>query len=155
MNTLTKNIGKFLKIGTLWSTVGFILMVILQIFARFFLESAPSWTEEASRLFFMYAISFGAGLALKSKYYVHLDMFYNSFPKKVRKALTIIIPIATFLLFAIIAIYAVQLIILGFPEKSPSMGFRMAFAFLSILIMALGVLFYTWKEFIKVTKKLK
>ena len=139
-----KTVGRFLKIGTLLSTTGLIVTVSLQIFARFFLPYAPSWTEEASRLFFIYAISFAAGLALKTHYYVHLDMFYNSFPSKVKKAVDLMVPVITFLLFAIMIVFTVELIVLGLPEKSPSLGFPMAFAFFSMFIMSASICFYAW-----------
>lgn len=150
-----KAVGRFLKIGTLLSTTGLILTVSLQIFARFFLANAPSWTEEASRLFFIYAISFAAGLALKTNYYVHLDMFYNSFPSKVRKAIDFMVPVITFLLFAVMIIYTVQLIILGLPEKSPSLGFPMAFAFFSMFILSASICFYAWGHIIRQLKNRK
>ena len=139
-------IGRFLKIGTLLCTLGFLCAVLLQIFARFFLENAPSWTEEASRLFFIYAISFAAGLALRSNYFVALDTFYNKFKTKFKRLLNLLIPICTFLLFMIILIYAIPLILLGMDEKSPSMEFPMAVAFFSIAIMAIGVCYYASKD---------
>ncbi len=77
---LRKLIGRVLKLGTLISTWGLITTVLLQIFFRFSPLQTPSWTEEASRLFFIYAMSFAAGLAMKTSYYVHLDMFFNRLP---------------------------------------------------------------------------
>ncbi len=149
---LYKTVGRFLKIGTLLSTTGLIATVSLQIFARFFLANAPSWTEEASRIFFIYAVSFAAGLALKTNYYVHLDMFYNSFPPKMKRILNLIIPMVTFLLFALMDIYAVQLVMIGLPERSPSLGVPMAFAFFSMFIMATAICFYAWE---KIKRELK
>ncbi len=58
--------GKILKIGTLLSTWSLIAMVLFQIICRFSWFETPSWTEEASRILFIYAISFASGLALKS-----------------------------------------------------------------------------------------
>ncbi len=39
---MEKNIARFLKYGTLLSTYGLIATVLLQIFARFFLQNAPA-----------------------------------------------------------------------------------------------------------------
>jgi len=143
---LHRTIGKILKIGTLLGTIGFLCAVLLQIFARFFLESAPSWTEEASRLFFIYAIAFAAGLALRSNYFVALDTFYNKFNPNFKKLLNLLTPICTFLLFILILIFAIPLILLGMDEKSPSMEFPMAVAFCSIAIMAFAICYYSYKD---------
>ncbi len=148
----SKTIGRVLKIGTLWCTLGLIGTVLLQIYARFFMDSAPSWTEEASRLFFIYAVSFASGLAVKTRYYVHLDTFYNSFGTRLKKKLTLIIPIINFILFGILTAYSIESVMLGISEKSPSLGFSMAFAFCSITVMGLSVCFYTYKEILRAIK---
>ena len=141
---LHKTIGRILKYGALLSTWGLILTVLLQIFCRFTPIATPSWTEEASRIFFIYAMSFAAGLAMKNDYYVHLDMFYNRFSPRFQRFLVKAIPVISFFLFGVMAIYAIQFIVLGVPEKSPSMGFNMGIAFFSMFIMSVSICYYLW-----------
>ena len=147
-----KILSKLLSIGTLLSAIGFIGATSVQIFARFFLANAPSWTEEASRLFFIYAMSFAAGLALRDKYYVELDIFYRKFPKKIRKLTDIFVQLSSIFLFAIMAIFSVQYIHLGSIETSPSMKIPMSFAFFSLLLMSLTLLIYGIVELAKRNK---
>ena len=135
-------IGRLLKYGTLLSTYGLVLTVLLQIFARFFLNQAPAWTEEASRLFFIYGLSFAAGLALKNQYYVHWDLMYNKLPARGKRFLDIGIPLLIFLLFGTMAAFSIPLMIQGFAETSPSMRMNMAFAFFSMFLMSAGICFY-------------
>lgn len=153
--TVYKAIGKFLKIGTLISTLGLIASVLLQIFARFFLENTPSWTEEASRLFFIYAVSFASGIALKNNSYVGLDLFYNLFNEKIRKLLDVLIPLFTCVLFGIVMIYTFEFIKNGFAEKSPSMEIPMGLAFFSIFIMSITICLYACEKIFKALKKFK
>ena len=143
---LHKTIGRILKVGVLLSTWGLIATVLLQIFCRFTPLDTPSWTEEASRLFFIYAMSFGAGLAMKNEYYVHLDMFYSRFPVKMQRWLVRVIPVVVLVLFVVMAVYSVQFMLLGIPEKSPSMGFNMGVAFFSMFIMSASISYYLWKK---------
>ena len=147
-----KIISRILKYGTLISTYGLIGSVLLQIFARFFLENTPSWTEEASRLFFIYATSFAAGLALKNNYYVALDVFYNKLSARFKQVLNIAIPILVFVLFALMAIFSIQFILLGHLEYSPSMKIRMSFVFFSIFIMGASISYYAFGEILKALK---
>ncbi len=149
---LNKTVGRILKIGTLLSTWGLILTVLLQIVCRFTPFNTPPWTEEASRIFFIYAMSFAAGLAMKNEFYVHLDMFYNRFPERIKKVLNLAIPIITLALFVVMAIYSIKFIPLGIPEKSPSMGFNMGIAFFSIFIMSASISYYLWKKIQKIFK---
>lgn len=139
-------IEKILKAGTLLSTLGFIGSTLIQIYARFFMSSAPSWTEEASRFFFVYAMSFAAGLALKDNYYVYLDVLYAKMKPSYQKVVDAVVPIATIVLFLVLGIYAVQYVVLGLPEKSPSLGFPMALAFISMVVMSLSIVVYAVYE---------
>jgi len=151
---MRKAIGKILKIGTLLSTWGLIAMVLLQIVCRFTWFETPSWTEEASRMLFIYAISFASGLALKSSnYYVALDAFYNRFNPKFKILLDKAIPMVTFLLFAIFTFYSIRFISLGMIEKSPSMGFNMGVAFCSMFIIGATLCYYAWLKIIQVFKR--
>ncbi len=150
---MRKGIGKILKIGTLVSTWGLIGMVLLQIICRFSWFDTPSWTEEASRILFIYAIAFASGLALKTNYYVHLDMFYNSFPSGVRLFLDKSIPVVIFLLFASFSFYSIKFILLGVAEKSPSMGFNMGVSFCSMFIIGISICYYAWHQIVRVFKK--
>ncbi len=147
-----KAISRLLKYGTLISTYALIGSVLLQIFARFFLANTPPWTEEASRLFFIYATAFGAGLAFKSQYYVHLDVFYNKLSPKVQSGLDILIPLLVLSLFVLISIQAIQFVRLGYFEFSPSMKMRMSVAFLSMFIMGASMSYYAARDLRKALK---
>lgn len=150
---MKKIIPKILKFGTLFSTLGFVACVFIQIYTRFFLESTPSWTEEASRLFFIYAMSFSAGLALKENYYVQLDFFYDKLNDKQKKIINILSSFSIFILFIIIAIFDLQYVGLGLVEKSPSMGISMSIAFVSIFIMSISICVYALFDLIKSLKQ--
>ena len=150
---LNKSIGRLLKMGTLLSTYGLLFTVLLQIICRFTPMNTPAWTEEASRIFFIYAMSFASGLAMKNEFYVHLDMFYERFPERIKKTLNLAVPSITLILFVVMAVYAIKFIILGIPEKSPSMGFNMGIAFFSIFIMSTSIGYYLLIKIMKIIKK--
>lgn len=146
-------IDKILKYGVLISTYLLIGSVLLQIFARFFLEKTPPWTEEASRMFFIYATAFAAGLALKNRYYVHLDVFFARLPQRVQGWLMLLIPLFTFVLFGLLTVYSIGFIRLGHAEFSPSMGIRMSFVFFSVFIMGASISYYALLQLLKEIRK--
>lgn len=134
---------RILEAGTLLSTLAFLLSVIFQIYARFFLSSAPPWTEEASRLFFLYAMGFAAGLALQDQEYVYLDVLYRRLSKAAQAWLDHIVSALTSVLFLVMASYGIAFFRLGLSEQSPSMGIPMAVAFGSIIVMAVGLFVFS------------
>ncbi|MEM9327435.1 MAG: TRAP transporter small permease [Bacteroidota bacterium] len=139
---LTRGISYLLKLGTIVSSLGFMGAVLIQIAARFLLSSAPSWTEEASRFFFLYAMSFAAGLAFRGNYYVQLDLFYNRMSAKARRVVDLCVYVAIILLFLALGIYAIPFITQGIPEHSPSLGVSMSVAFSSMVLMAVAMMFF-------------
>lgn len=143
MKLLIKYIGTCMKWGTFVSTLGFVLCILVQIFARLFLTTAPSWTEEAARIFFVIAIGFAAGLALRSGAYVNFDFFYQRLNAAWQRRLDFIIDLLTVMLFAIFTFYAVQFTRMGFAETSPSLQFPMAIPFAAMLILGFSLFLYS------------
>lgn len=143
----------FLKIGTLVSTAALILSVLVQIYGRFFMDNAPPWTEEASRLFFIYAISFAAGLAYKQQYYVFLDLISSHLNPKSNRMLEGFVNLMVFILFLIVTIFSVFYIRMGLSERSPSLGIRMSVSFASIFLLAGSICFFSGAKIIQIIKK--
>ena len=143
MMKFEKIVHNVLAGGTLLSTLALIASVLLQIFSRFLLEQAPSWTEEASRIFFVYATAFAAGLAYKEGEFIAFDGLFNLMPRKVQNSLNRIIPLLICLLFGLFAYFSLPFILQGYRETSPSMGLRMSVAFYSMFLLAIGICFYT------------
>ncbi len=135
-------IEKVLKFATVWSVFLLIASVMLQIFARFFLEKAPPWTEEVSRLFFIFSVAFAAPLALKSNYYIQLDVFYNRLKTQWQKRINTTILAVVLVLFIVFTIGAFKFTVMGFAEHSPSMGIKMGIAFSSMLILGLAMCYF-------------
>lgn len=142
MKQLMKYVGVALKWGTMLSTLGFVACILFQIFARLLLPTAPSWTEEGARIFFVIAIGFSAGLALRSGEYVNFDFFYQKMNSAWQQRVTFVIDLLTVVLFALFTVYAVQFTLLGFNENSPSLKFPMAIPFGGMLILGLSLLVY-------------
>ncbi|MBB4077962.1 TRAP-type C4-dicarboxylate transport system permease small subunit [Lewinella aquimaris] len=142
MSRFIKVVGLGLKYGTFISTSGFVLVILIQIFARLFLATAPSWTEEAARVFFVIAIGCSAGLALRSGEYVNFDFFYQRMSPAWQRRLSFAIDLFTVVLFAIFTYYAVGFTIMGWAERSPSLKFPMAIPFAGMLLLGLSLLLY-------------
>lgn len=140
-------IGKVLKFGVLVSTYGLIISVLIQILARFLLPTAPSWTEEASRLFFIYTVAFGVGLAYEKNDFIYLDLFFERLPKKIQNIGLGIITLASLALFGIMFVYSIKFTLLGHAEFSPGMKIRMSFAFASMIILSASMCYYIIQEY--------
>ena len=145
-------LSKFLKYGTLLTSLGFVMTVSLQIFARFFLSDVPPWTEEASRILFIYAIAFSSGLAYRGNYFVFLEAFYANFSDILKKKIDLISPILSLILFGFCGFYSLSMLEMGLNEYSPTLHILMIIPFLSILILCLSISYYSLMAFLKKIK---
>ena len=145
-------LSKFLKYGTLLTTLGFVMTVSLQIFARFFLSDVPPWTEEASRILFIYAIAFSSGLAYRGNYFVFLEAFYANFSDVLKNKIDLISPILSLILFGFCGFYSLSMLEMGLNEYSPTLHILMIIPFLSILILSLSISYYSLMAFLKKIK---
>ena len=145
-------LSKFLKYGTLLTSLGFVMTVSLQIFARFFLSDVPPWTEEASRILSIYAIAFSSGLAYRGNYFVFLEAFYASFSDILKKKIDLISPILSLVLFGFCGFYSLSMLEMGLNEYSPTLHILMIIPFLSIFILSLSISYYSLMAFLKKIK---
>lgn len=142
MRPFVKYVGIIMKWGTLLSTLGFVACILLQIFARILLPTAPSWTEEAARIFFIVAIGCSAGLALRSGEYVNFDFFYQRMGPSWQRRIAFTIDLLTVVLFATFTVFAIQFTLMGWAENSPSLKLPMAIPFAGTLILGLSLLVF-------------
>jgi TRAP-type C4-dicarboxylate transport system permease small subunit len=128
--------------GIMISFTAMIMAVLIQVYARFFLDSAPSWTEELARVFFVYSVAFGAGLAVKEGAYIFLDSLIRWFNPDQRNAIELLSKIAILLVSLVMLWHSFEFMAIGTMETSPALHINMGYAFASMPIMAVMICFY-------------
>ncbi|MBP2079063.1 TRAP transporter small permease [Oceanobacillus polygoni] len=61
-----------------------IVIIIYQVFSRQILNSTPSWSEELSRILFVWVSFLGIAYGFKEKLHIALGLIVNMMPKKVQ-----------------------------------------------------------------------
>jgi TRAP-type C4-dicarboxylate transport system permease small subunit len=75
----------------LWLLVALLTAsVFLQVVSRFVLKYPLPWTEEVSRIAFVYSIFVGATIAVREKTHLNIDVILVVLPKGMARALTIL-----------------------------------------------------------------
>ncbi len=145
---------KLFKLGTLISLISMIAVVSIQVFARFFLEAAPHWTEEAARIFFIYTVAFGTGLGINDNSFIRLDLIEQYLPIGMSYWLDFIINIFTIVFAVFMITGSFYFIRMGLDERSPALEISMAFIFFSTAIIGFAIGIFTLKHlFINKGKK--
>ena len=136
-------IDRFIEFSVIISLSGMIGSVVVQVFTRFFMDSAPHWTEEAARVFFIFSVAFASGLAIRDHAYVRLDYFINKFSVSNRNKILLAIHWIILMFGLLISFYSITFITIGSTETSPSIQINMSFVFSSLLFLGLLISYYS------------
>src|SRR6056297_1352590 len=133
---------KLFNAGALISLGAMILIVALQVFTRFFMESTPHWTEEAARIFFIYSVAFGTAIGVKNGDFIKLNLIGKYLSAWNDRLLNIFIDLTTIAFALILIIHSVKFVKLGMDELSPALEITMGFVFISITIIGLSIVVF-------------
>lgn len=145
---------KLLEIGALLSITAMIIVVVIQVFSRFALPRTPPWTEEATRILFIYMVSFAGGLAVRDKAFVNVDTLITYLPFKARQILQILIDMMIVLFMGIIVYHATFFVKIGAMQRSSSLLIPMSYIFVGTLVVALFIGIYTAIDLVRDVKSL-
>lgn len=143
MKKITKLIDNILEGGTLLSFIALIFVVSLQVFARFALPKAPHWTEEASRIFFIYTVCFASGLAVRDKAYVNVDLILVRFRGRARAFVQLMLDGLVAGFMAVVFYFSIPFVKIGMIQKSAALGVTMSYLFVSVSLLSATIILYT------------
>ncbi|QEL11894.1 TRAP transporter small permease [Kushneria phosphatilytica] len=134
--------GLFALLSAL-SLLGIVLVVVLQIVSRLMLPITLAWTEELSRYLFIWMVALSAGLILRRRRHVTLELFHHRLG---RRGQALYQSLVCLLLggFSILALPpAWKFASIGAFQTSPTLGIPMIWIFLSMTVLLALVLFYS------------
>ncbi|MCG8479923.1 MAG: TRAP transporter small permease subunit, partial [Spirochaetales bacterium] len=100
---MQKVIDRIVAVAATASFVVMILVVLLQIVSRYLFPISIHWTEEAARFSFLYTVAFAAGLAMRDKSYVNVDLIPRILRGRARVVLEAILDGATIVFLWVVA----------------------------------------------------
>jgi TRAP-type C4-dicarboxylate transport system permease small subunit len=132
-----------LEAATILTFAALIIVVVIQIVSRY-LPYSFVWTEELSRFLFLYAVSFGAPLALKDKEFINVDLLLNYLPNRVREIYEGIIYLLVVLLSGVVTFWGYKFIQIGRGQTSATMSIDMSIIHACIFISMLFIGIYAF-----------
>ncbi|MBT2661757.1 TRAP transporter small permease [Bacillus sp. ISL-45] len=147
---IRKWLDMLLSFLTVVSFAGVIIVVTIQIMSRYLPYNAI-WTEELTRYLFIYAICFGAPLALLRGEFINVDMILAKMSHHFRRFYEIGIYLLLLLLFAVMIMTGYDFTLIG-TQTSATMPFTMSVVHAAILIMSVLLALYSIVKIVRLIR---
>jgi len=113
-----------------------LLAILWQIASRYFLNAPPSWTEELSRLLFIYMGTIGVHLSQRDFTHVRIDMVVTNAKPKPRRIVEAVILLVSIVAMVVLAWYSLGMTIRKAPIHLVSLGVSSAFMFVNAVLVS-------------------
>jgi TRAP-type C4-dicarboxylate transport system permease small subunit len=149
---MRKLLDRILEFGAVTSFIIMIAVVLTQIISRYFLRVSVHWTEEASRFVFLYVVAFAAGLGVRDKAYVNVDLLPLSLRGKALLALQIFLSVVTLVFLAVVFYHSFRYIRIGARQTSASLRIPMSYIFLTTALIPGTMIVYQLIDLIQLLR---
>nr|WP_249316785.1 TRAP transporter small permease [Bacillus sp. FJAT-50079] len=112
------------------------IVMILQVFSRFIFDLPLNWSEELARYLSIYAVFFGAAIALRYQQLIAVEALVDRVPETPRKILRIIVLVICIVFFALLFVKGIDMVERVNTQKSPAMQIPMSIPYAAVPIGA-------------------
>lgn len=145
-----EQLSKFLSRSALYlSALGLTLMTLIicwQVFARYILNSSPSWTEQAALFLMMWFILFAAAAGVREGFHIRISLLGDMLDPKKRKALNIICHIIVLVFGMFMVFGGVQLVMATWSHVIPTLGLPRGSIYIPIVVCGALIVFFSFEK---------
>ena len=138
-----KTVDKILDYFAVILFTAVFLVVLLQVFMRFFLNSPLVWSEELARYIFMWVSLIGWVFAVRSGTHIRIALVADNLPVTARKVLNIINFLLTVIFAGIMLWYGVVLVRKNLDVPTITLFFTYSVVYAAVPFTMLFLIFYS------------
>jgi len=109
---------------------GLTIVVFVQVVARYVFNQPPTWTEELARFCQVWIILLASSICLRKGSHLAVDYLGPALPPRVRRAVAVISGCLIAIYSAVVVIWGVRLLMIGWAQTSPAMQLNMGLVYL-------------------------
>lgn len=123
-----------------------VLMLFIQVTARYAFQTGLAWTEEISRFSFIYFVYVSASLAVFRGTHIRVEVVVDRLPERLRRAVTLLGTVVQIAFFVTAGVAGTRLVLdmLAYPTLSPALLLPLYYIYfiipLSYFLMAVRLL---------------
>lgn len=146
MNLIIKGIDQINRVVT-WIAVAMLVVmssvIFTQVVFRYALAAPLPWSEELARYLMMWLTFLGAGLAVRKKALLGMEVLVRALPKVLNRIAVGLVFLIQSVFLIVVLIYGVKMTIITSRQLSPAMLIQMSWPYLSIPVGAALMLINT------------
>ena len=101
------------------------IAVFLQVVARYVFNRPPAWTEELARYCQVWLVLLASSLCIRKGSHLAVDYLGPTLKSSARKALDVVTGVLITVYAAVVSIWGIRLMLVGFHQISPAMQVNM------------------------------
>jgi len=133
--------------------VGMIVLILAQVYTRFFTTSSLTWSEELSRYALVYLVFLSAILLVRQKGHLRIENLINILPAPIAKTITVISVLLQILFFVIVIWGAARLFPTASMRVSPANAIPMPVVYLCVPLFCCFGILYTVRDLMEILLK--
>lgn len=130
-----------------------LILIIAQVYFRFFTESSLTWSEELSRFLAVWLVFLGSTVALRRHLHIQIDNLYDKLSHKIGMIFHSIRSIIMLAFLAIIFMGSIAMLEIVSIQYSPGLGVQMKLVYIIMpismglmIIILVGQFLLKWKK---------
>ena len=144
---MMEKLSRWLSRAALYaSAIGLVDMTLIigwQVFARYVLNAAPSWTEQAALLLMLWFILFAAAAGVREGFHIRLSLLQDSLPERRRKWLKLACHLIVLVFGVYMAWGGAELVAATWEHRIPTLGLPRGFAYIPIVGSGILIAFFS------------
>jgi len=124
------------------------LICLAQIFARFIVNSSLPWSDEACRYLFVITVSLGAGVCVRDRNLIAVDLIPQKLKGKVRFYYALVLNILVMCMAYVLLVYGYRFALMNMKQLSSSMQIPMGIVYLVLSLSGLLIIISTLRNIV-------
>ncbi len=112
-------------------------LTFYQIVMRYGFNKAPSWSEELVRFIFVWLTFIAAGMGVRERIHIGIDVVVNLLPSPLRKAASVIVALVIVAFGVFLLLTGIEITLGTHVQASPALGLPMSYVYAAIPFMGI------------------
>ena len=123
-----------------------VVIIVVQVIARYILGSSLSWTEETSRFFFIWIVLLGTMIGVHDGSHVAVEFLLNRMPKPLNRFVKWVYTLCLCILAGVMIGYGTDLTISVSVQLSPATRVSMAYVYSAVPVCSMIMLIHLLRD---------